>query len=78
MCGIFGYFNLDRESTEDDCILKMGQKSLNIEAQMMKVNLFLMEFYLEIEGFRLLILRSENNLFIQMIKNCIGSKWRNL
>jgi len=26
MCGIFGYFNLDRESIEDDCILKMGQK----------------------------------------------------
>ena len=23
---IFGYFNLDRESIEDDCILKMGQK----------------------------------------------------
>ena len=26
MCGIFGYFNLDRESIEDDCILKMAQK----------------------------------------------------
>ena len=26
MCGIFGYFNLDRDSIEDDCILKMGQK----------------------------------------------------
>ena len=26
MCGIFGYFNLKRESLEHDFILKMGQK----------------------------------------------------
>ena len=26
MCGIFGYFNLNKESIEDDFILKMGQK----------------------------------------------------
>ena len=26
MCGIFGYFNLEKESIEDHCILKMGQK----------------------------------------------------
>ncbi len=26
MCGIFGYFNLEKESIDNDCILRMGQK----------------------------------------------------